>query len=100
MHNYEDAAKVLFKKTDLPSLELALQLARKCENKDLQEAISSRFEALKNEEVGAGDATTLPTRMELALAEHYAAGIECESNRSSAEPCHENEELLLDNSNE
>lgn len=43
LEDYEQAAKCLYRRTDLRSLELALELAKKCDNKQFLDAVLFRF---------------------------------------------------------
>lgn len=47
---FEEASKVLFRRSDAKSLELSLKLAEKTENKDLYNAVLVRFNAFANAE--------------------------------------------------
>lgn len=68
LRKYEDVGKVLFKKKDLSSIELALDSAKHCDNKELQNAILEKYNNLKQEnDLNEPDLKVLPSRSELIL---------------------------------
>lgn len=69
------AAKILARRSNLKSLKIALDLAKRAENKDLTESIEIRIKEMANEKLlsepdsNSNDLKQLPTRIELHLNE-------------------------------
>lgn len=61
MEKYEDAAKVLSKRSDLKTLQLSMKLAEKSENKDLLNAIAFQCNSFDKNETEVVD---LPSRIQ------------------------------------
>lgn len=75
MKQYEEAAKLLFKRSNLASAELALELVKNCDNEELYKAIKNQYEELQKV-VQENDDKELPTRAEIYLTktEHVGDG--------------------------
>lgn len=66
LKRYEDAAKMLFKKKDFKSIELALELAKNCDNEELFNAILLRLNQMKEDE--SNNEKELPVKATLFLS--------------------------------
>lgn len=76
MNDYENAAKILFKRSNPNALEFAIQLAERSENIDLVNAITSCYQ--KYNEVK--EETELKTRSELFLSQALNEKLQIKEN--------------------
>lgn len=82
LKRYEEAAKLLFKRSDLTFTSLALDLVKNCDNEELFKAIKEQCDELdkiakeKEDEKQQENKKELPTRAELFLSniEHVNDG--------------------------
>ncbi|XP_074038837.1 gem-associated protein 5 isoform X2 [Leptinotarsa decemlineata] len=81
---YEDAASVLFRRSDLDIIELAVELAEKSDNEELLKAVLMRYESFKNMRRDEREAA-LPTRSELYLQKQRESAM-AGSSGSSKKP--------------
>lgn len=107
MGRYAEAAEVLNNRTNLSSLELALELAEKAENKDLISCLNSKIEVLKkNDEkkeepsVQSDIINILPSRFEAMMLQTSKESTEKHLEEVNVETAEEeNFEVEIDNLN-
>lgn len=67
MKKYEEAAKVLSKRNDLKTLQIAAKLAKKSENKDLLDAIMLQCKSIDENQT---EVVNLPSRINAIMFEN------------------------------
>lgn len=68
LKKYEDAASVLFRRSDVKTLELAMELAEKSGNEELYKAVLFRYNAYKDE--NGVEEKELPSKLDAVLKQH------------------------------
>lgn len=82
---FEEAAKVLFRRSDSKTLKLAVDLAEKTGNKDLYQAVDLRYKLFKFEEDKAKEPIPLPTLEDVLLAQSVTSNSSEADSKTSAE---------------